>query len=108
MSEGEPAVAHTFNPSTLWRQGQVDRCKFKAALVYIVNSRTARAIQKPCLKSKTKNKNKNQQECMKGKGTCTNIGLHQRTEGMPKSMKASERHLRTTRRVIQELSVCDI
>jgi hypothetical protein len=45
---------------------------------------------------------------MKGKGTCTNIGLHQRTEGMPKSMKASERHLRTTRRVIQELSVCDI
>jgi hypothetical protein len=34
--------------------------EFKASLVYRVNSRTARAMEKPCLKkNKNKNKNKN-------------------------------------------------
>ena len=39
-------VAHTFNPSTLGRLRQVELCEFEASLVYIVNSRTARAIER--------------------------------------------------------------
>ena len=43
-------VAHTFNPST-GRQRQVDLCEFKASLVYLESSRTARTIQRnPVLK----------------------------------------------------------
>jgi hypothetical protein len=38
-------VASAFNPST-GRQRQADLCEFEASLVYIVSSRTARAIQR--------------------------------------------------------------
>jgi hypothetical protein len=36
-------VAHAFNSSTQ-RQKQGDLCEFEASLLYIVNSRTARAL----------------------------------------------------------------
>lgn len=34
----------------LRRQGQEDLCEFEDYLVYIVSSRTTRAIERPCLK----------------------------------------------------------
>ena len=37
-------MVHSYNPSTQ-RQRQVDLCEFKANLVYIVSSRTARKTQ---------------------------------------------------------------
>jgi hypothetical protein len=47
-------VAHTFNPST-W-EAETGISEFKASLVYKVNSRTARAIQRnPVSKSRKKN-----------------------------------------------------
>jgi hypothetical protein len=46
-------VAHTFNPSRgRWIS------EFEASLVYKVSSRTARAIEKPCLEKPKTNKTK--------------------------------------------------
>ena len=47
-------VAHTFNPA-LGRQRKVNS-NFEASLVYIVNSRTARAIQRNPVSKKTNKK----------------------------------------------------
>jgi hypothetical protein len=48
-------VAHTFNPST--REARAGGFEFEASLVYRVNSRTARAIQRnPVSKNKQTNK----------------------------------------------------
>ena len=53
-------VAHTFNPA-LGRQRKVNS-NFEASLVYIVNSRTARAIQRNTVsKTKTKQNKTNKQ-----------------------------------------------
>jgi hypothetical protein len=47
-------VVHTFNPSKIGRQRQVDLCEFEASLVYRASSRTARAtLRKPVSKMKT-------------------------------------------------------
>lgn len=40
------------------RLRQVDFCKFEASLAYILNSRTARAVQRDCLTPSVKMKNK--------------------------------------------------
>jgi hypothetical protein len=45
----------------LGRQSQGDLCEFEAGLVYRVSSRTARDIEKPCLKKLNLKSNKNKQ-----------------------------------------------
>jgi hypothetical protein len=40
------------------KQGQADLCEFEASLVYRINSRKARATQKPCLKQNKTKQNK--------------------------------------------------
>ena len=52
-------VVHTFSPSTQEAEA-MDLCEFKASLVDIVSSRTARAnyIVRPCWKGKKKNERK--------------------------------------------------
>ena len=42
----------------LGRQRKADLCEFEARLVYRVNSRTARTIQKSCLKKQTNKQTK--------------------------------------------------
>ena len=49
-------VAHDFNPSTLGGRG-TQISEFEASLVYKVNSRSARAIQRNPVLKKTKNQN---------------------------------------------------
>jgi hypothetical protein len=53
-------VAHAFNPSTREAEAEARRIsEFEASLVYKVNSRTARAIQRnPVSKTKQNKKNK--------------------------------------------------
>jgi hypothetical protein len=46
-------VEHTFNPSTKEAE-EVDLCEFKTTLVYIMSSRTAKDIVRPCLKKEKK------------------------------------------------------
>jgi hypothetical protein len=48
-------VSHAFNPSNSGGRGRWIS-EFEASLVYKVSSRTARAIEKPCLKKKKKKK----------------------------------------------------
>jgi len=48
-------VVHTFNPST-WESKASELCEFKASLVYIVSSKTARATQRNPVSKKTKPK----------------------------------------------------
>ena len=55
---GWVVVAHTFNPSTLRKQRQVD-LEFEANLIYKMSSRTVRATQRNLvLKNTNKNKRK--------------------------------------------------
>ena len=50
-------VAHACNPRTLGGRGR-QISELEASLVYRVSSRTARAIEKPCLEKKNVKKNK--------------------------------------------------
>ena len=47
-------VAHAFSPSTL--KGRSRQVSLEASLVYIVCSRTVKAMERPCLKKKKKKK----------------------------------------------------
>jgi hypothetical protein len=49
-------VAHAFNPSTLGGRGR-QISEFQVSLVYKLSSRTARAIEKPCLGKQTETLN---------------------------------------------------
>ena len=49
-------VAHAFSPSTL--KGRSRQVSLEASLVYIVCSRTVKAMERPCLKKKKKKKKK--------------------------------------------------
>lgn len=53
-------VTHTFNPSTLRKQRQVDLCKFEASLVYMVGYRPARSTLKNPVLSKKKERNESE------------------------------------------------
>jgi hypothetical protein len=50
-------LAHGFDHNA-WEAEAEDLCEFKASLVYILSSRTARAIQKNCLNKQTNKQTK--------------------------------------------------